>query len=74
MWGTQRNNGVYGSGAVIGVGGDSTTGTGMSASSLDGTALNVDGKAVFSRSGAATVAWMVTEGRSRTAGEGRAGL
>ncbi len=56
VWGTSGDIGVYGSGAVIGVGGDSTTGTGVSASSLDGTALNVDGKAVFSRSGVATVA------------------
>ena len=56
VWDTSGDIGVYGSGAVIGVGGDSTTGTGVSASSLDGTALNVDGKAVFSRSGVAAVA------------------
>lgn len=56
VWGISGDIGVSGDGAVIGVAGDSTTGTGMQASSPSGTALNVDGKMVLSRSGVATVA------------------
>lgn len=56
VWGTSQDIGVDGSGAVIGVAGDSTTGTGVSAFSLDGTALEVDGRARFGLSGVVTVA------------------
>jgi hypothetical protein len=54
--GTSGDIGVGGSGAVVGVAGDSTTGIAVEAFSLDGTALAVDGRARFGLSGVATVA------------------
>jgi hypothetical protein len=56
VWGTSRDIGVFGNGAVIGASGESTNGTGVLASSQSGKALVVDGKAQFGRSGVATVA------------------
>ena len=56
VWGASGDIGVSGDGAVIGVAGDSTTGTAVQAVSLDGTALEVDGRARFGLSGVATVA------------------
>ena len=53
--GTSTDIGVGGNGAAIGVAGDSTTGIAVEASSLDGTALEVDGRARFALSGMATV-------------------
>jgi len=50
-------SGVYGLAKATGVGvfGDTTNGTGVLARSTNGTALNVLGKATFSRSGPATI-------------------
>jgi hypothetical protein len=56
VWGTSGDIGVGGDGSVFGVTGDSTTGIGVQASSLDGIALAVDGRARFGLSGVATVA------------------
>jgi hypothetical protein len=53
--GTSADIGVEGDGAAIGVDGNSTNGTGVLASSLDGIALNVAGRAQFGLSGVATV-------------------
>jgi hypothetical protein len=58
--GTAADIGVEGDGAAIGVDGNSTTGTGVLASSLDGIALNVAGRVQFGLSGVATVAGTAT--------------
>jgi hypothetical protein len=60
VWGASGDIGVSGDGAAIGVAGDSTTGRGVLASSLDGTALEVDGRAQFGLSGVVTVAGTAT--------------
>jgi hypothetical protein len=56
VWGASGDIGVFGSGTASGVSGESTTGIGVQAYSPNGTALMVNGKAQFSRSGVATVA------------------
>ena len=55
---TGSGSGVYGhaSGAGVGVNGQSDTGVGVEARAGTGTALKVDGKASFSRSGVVTIA------------------
>jgi hypothetical protein len=59
VWGQMGGvgTGVYGQSTAFGVGvlGDAPVGTGVQAKSTDGTALDVVGKATFSRSGVVTV-------------------